>query len=335
VGRFVARRLVYMVITLLLVSVVAFAIIQLPPGDFLTSELARLQNQGQSVDMSQIASLKKRYGLDQSAYVQYWKWISGIVLHGDFGQSFELHRPVSQLIGDRLPLTVTLGIATLLFSWSIALPAGMYAAVRRYSVGDYAINIVSFLGMAIPGFLLALTFSYLSFRYFGQSVGGLFSPEYEDAQWNLGKVLDLLSHLWLPVLVIGIEGTAGTIRITRANLLDELAKSYVVTARSKGLSERRLILKYPVRVALNPFFSTVGWVLPGLVNGEVIVAQVLGLQTTGPLLLEALKSQDMYLAGGIILVVAALTVMGTLASDIILALVDPRIRIGMTSRGGE
>lgn len=333
-ARFIARRLAYMVITLLLVSVVAFAIIQLPPGDFLTSELARLQEQGQSVDMSQIASLKERYGLDQPAYVQYWKWISGIVLHGDFGQSFELNRPVSQLIGDRLPLTVTLGLATLLFSWAIALPAGMYAAVRRYSVGDYAINIVSFLGMAIPGFLLALTFSYLSFRYFGQSVGGLFSPQYVDAQWNMGKVLNLLSHLWLPVLVIGIEGTAGTIRITRANLLDELAKSYVVTARSKGLTERRLILKYPVRIALNPFFSTVGWVLPGLVNGEVIVAQVLGLQTTGPLLLEALKSQDMYLAGGIILVIAGLTIVGTLCSDILLAFVDPRIRIGMT-RGGE
>lgn len=333
-ARFIARRLAYMVITLLLVSVVAFAIIQLPPGDFLTSELARLQEQGQSVDMSQIASLKERYGLDQPAYVQYWKWISGIVLHGDFGQSFELNRPVSQLIGDRLPLTVTLGLATLLFSWAIALPAGMYAAVRRYSVGDYAINVVSFLGMAIPGFLLALTFSYLSFRYFGQSVGGLFSPQYVDAQWNMGKVLNLLSHLWLPVLVIGIEGTAGTIRITRANLLDELAKSYVVTARSKGLTERRLILKYPVRIALNPFFSTVGWVLPGLVNGEVIVAQVLGLQTTGPLLLEALKSQDMYLAGGIILVIAGLTIVGTLCSDILLAFVDPRIRIGMT-RGGE
>jgi peptide/nickel transport system permease protein len=335
VARFIARRLAYMVLTLLLVSIVAFAIIQLPPGDFLTSELARLQEQGQSVDMSQIAALKERYGLDQPAYVQYWKWISGIVLHGDFGQSFELNRPVSQLIGDRLPLTITLGLATLLFSWAISLPAGMYAAVRRYSIGDYAINIVSFLGMAIPGFLLALTFSYLSFRYFGQSVGGLFSPEYADAQWNIGKVLNLLSHLWLPVLVIGIEGTAGTIRITRANLLDELAKSYVVTARSKGLSERRLILKYPVRIALNPFFSTVGWVLPGLVNGEVIVAQVLGLQTTGPLLLEALKSQDMYLAGGIILVVAGLTIVGTLCSDILLALVDPRIRLNMTSRAGE
>lgn len=325
--RFLLRRVAYMIGTLFLISVVAFLIIQLPPGDFLSAYVANLQSQGSTVDPAELLALRQRYGLGEPVWVQYWKWITGIVLHGDFGQSFELSRPVSGLIWDRLPLTISLGLATLLFTWAVALPAGVYSAVRKYSAGDYAINAVSFLGMAIPGFLFALVFSYLGFHFFGMSVGGLFSPEYVDAQWNLGKVLDLLSHLWLPILVIGIEGTAGVIRITRANLLDELAKPYVVAARSKGLAERRVIIRYPLRVALNPFFSTIGWVLPALLNGEVIVATVLGLQTTGPLLLNALQSQDMYLAGGIILILAALTVIGTLLSDVLLAIVDPRVRL--------
>lgn len=325
---YIVRRVGYMIITLILISFVSFVIIQLPPGDFLTVYVAKLRQQGESVSASELAALSSRYGLGEPMYVQYWKWISGIVLHGDFGQSFALEKPVADAIWGRLPLTVVLGLATLFFVWAISLPAGVYAAVRKHSFGDYTISIVSFFGLSIPGFLLALVLSYIGVKYFGSSVGGLFSPEYEGSAWNLGKILDLLSHLWIPIVVIGMESTAGIIRIMRANLLDELGKPYVVTARSKGLAERRLIMRYPLRIALNPFISTAGWVLPALVNGEVIVAQVLGLHTTGPLLVEALKAQDMYLAGGIVLIIATLTVIGTLASDILLAKVDPRVRIG-------
>lgn len=327
-GWFIARRLGYMVLTLVLVSVVAFVIIQLPPGDFLTSQVAVLQERGETVDAAQLAALKARYGLGQPMYVQYWKWISGIVLHGDFGQSFALGRPASQVIAERLPLTIIIGFLTLVVGWLISLPIGVYAAVRHNSAADYLINGISFLCMSIPGFLIALVIAYMAFRYFGISIGGAFSSEFANASWNLGKILDLLSHIWLPVLLIALEGMGGTIRIVRANLLDELGKPYVGTARAKGLSEHRLIVKYPVRVALNPFFSTIGWVLPGLVNGELIIATVLGLSTTGPLLLSALKNQDMYLAGDIILLLCALTVIGTLISDIVLAVVDPRIRVG-------
>lgn len=325
--RFLIRRLLAMVLTLSAVSVVAFVIIQLPPGDYLSTVVARLSAQGGSVDPAQLDALTERYGLDEPVYVQYLKWISGIVLHGDFGQSFEWNQPVSGLLAERLPLSLVLGISTLLFTWAVALPVGVYSAVRKYSVGDYLATFVSFLGLAVPNFLLALLFAYLAFRFFGVSAGGLFSPEYAEAAWNLGKVLDLFSHLWLPIVVIGMAGTAGVIRVMRANLLDELHKPYVVTARSKGLKERTLILKYPVRIALNPFVSTIGWVLPALVNGEVIVSQVLSLETTGQLLLRSLQSQDMYLAGSIILLVSALTVVGTLLSDVLLAVVDPRIRL--------
>lgn len=329
--RFLIRRLLAMVLTLSAVSMVAFGIIQLPPGDYLSTVVARLTAQGGGFDESQLDALTERYGLDEPIYVQYLKWISNIVLHGDFGQSFEWNQPVSSLLADRLPLTLVLGISTLLFTWGLALPIGVYSAVRKYSIGDYLATFVSFLGLAVPNFLLALLFAYLGFRFFGVSAGGLFSPQYADAAWNLGKVLNLFSHLWLPIVVIGMAGTAGVIRVMRANLLDELHKPYVVTARSKGLKESRLIVKYPVRIALNPFVSTIGWVLPALVNGEVIVSQVLSLETTGQLLLRALESQDMYLAGSIILIVSALTVIGTLLSDVLLAVVDPRIRM----LGGE
>lgn len=325
--RLVARRAAYMVVTLFIVSVVAFLIIQLPPGDFLDAYIAKLRAQGASVDPGQIQQLQARYGLDDPFYVRYWKWISGIVADGDFGQSFEYNRPVGELIWDRLPLTVLLGIATLLVSWAIALPAGIYSAVRRYSPGDYVINGLTFVGMAVPGFLVALVAMYLSFLWFGQSAGGLFSPEYADASWNLGKVIDLLEHLWLPIAIIGLEGTAALIRVTRSNLADELQKPYVLAARSKGLPERRLLLRYPVRVSFIPFVSTLGWTLPALVSGEVVVAYVLGLPTTGPLLLGALQSQDMYLAGSIILILSFLTVAGTVISDLLLAVLDPRIRL--------
>lgn len=323
---YVLRRLLYMVPTLAAISFVSFVIIQLPPGDFLTSYTAQLASQGANVDRAQLAALEERYGLNDPFLVQYGKWISGILLHGDFGQSFEWGRPVSDLIWDRLGLSVLLSVSTLLFSWAIAFPIGVYSAVRQHSVGDYVFTFLGFLGLATPNFLLALVFMYLSFRWFGESVGGLFSPEFADASWNLGKLLDLLSHLWIPMIIIGTAGTASLIRIMRANLLDELRKAYVVTARAKGLSERRLLVKYPVRMALSPFISTVGWILPTLISGEIMVAIVLSLETTGPLMLRALLSQDMYLAGGFILLLSVLTVIGTLVSDLLLAWWDPRIR---------
>ena len=325
-ARYLVRRLLYMVPTLWAVSVVSFFIIQLPPGNFVVEQVSRLQAEGATTHAAEIAQLKAQYGLDQPFWVQYWRWISGIVLRGDFGQSFEWSRPVATMIHDRLAITVAIALGALLISWLIAFPIGIYSAARQYSLGDYVFTTIGFLGLAIPHFLLALVFMYIAFRYFGQSPGGIFSHAYEDADWNLGKLLDLVQHLWVPIIIIGTGGTAGLIRVLRANLLDELHKPYVVTARAKGLSETRLLLKYPVRTALSPFISTVGWVLPALVSGGVIVEVVLNLPTTGPLLLRALMAQDMYLAGAFILLLSMLTVVGTLVSDLLLAWLDPRIR---------
>jgi peptide/nickel transport system permease protein len=254
--------------------------------------------------------------------------MGNILSKGDFGQSFGWNRPVEEVLWSRMGMTITLSIATLMLTWIIALPIGIYSAVKQYSPGDYLATFVGFIGVAVPDFLISLVLMYIAFKYFNQSVGGLFSPEYENAEWSAGKLLDLLSHLWIPVIIIGLGGTASLIRVMRANLLDELRKPYVVAARARGLPERRVILKYPVRVALNPFISTVGWVLPGLVSGSIIVAVVLSLPTAGPLLLRALLSQDMYLAGAFILLLSILTMLGTLVSDLLLALVDPRIRYG-------
>ncbi|MBZ2196832.1 MULTISPECIES: ABC transporter permease [Occultella] len=326
--RFVVHRVLHVIPTLLVVTLIAFFIIQLPPGDFLSSQIARMEAAGDSVDPAAVEALRTRYGVDEPFWVQYWKWISNILLHGDFGLSFEYRRPVSDLIMERLPLTILLGVATLLFTWAIALPAGVYSAIRQHSGGDYVISALGFIALAVPNFLAALVLAYIGFKYFGQSVGGLFSPEYANAPWSLAKFGDLLEHLWIPVVIIGLAGTAGIIRTTRANMLDELHKPYVTTARAKGLPEGRIVRKYPLRIALNPFISTVGWNIPSIFDGEVIVATVLALGTTGPLLLSALQSQDMYLAGGIILIVAVLTVIGTLISDVLLAVVDPRVRFG-------
>ena len=323
---YIIRRILYMIPTLFAISVVAFFIIQLPPGDFLTSLVAGMAEQGETIDSAQLAALKQRYGLDQPFYVQYWKWISGIVFRGDFGQSFEWNRPVNTLIWDRLGLTFILSLSTLVFVWAVAIPVGIYSAVRKYSLGDYVATFLGFIGLATPNFLIALVLLYVSFKYFGQSVGGLFSPEYIDAPWSWGKLTDLLAHLWIPMVVLGTAGTAGLIRTMRANLLDELGRPYVVTARAKGLAENRLLVKYPVRLALNPFVSGLNDVLVQLVSGAAIVSIVLSLPTTGPLLLRALMSQDMYLAGSFILMLSVLTVVGTLLSDILLAWLDPRIR---------
>ena len=313
--------------TFFAVSIVAFAIIQLPPGDFLTTLVASMASQGEQVDPAALEALRTRYGLGEPIWVQYFKWMSNIFLRGDFGQSFEWNQPVISLIWSRLMLTLLLSLSTLLFVWSVALPIGIYSAVRQYSMGDYTFTFLGFIGLAIPNFLLALVLMYVGFKFFNQSVGGLFSPEYQEAAWTWAKFVDMMAHLWIPVVIIGLSGTASLIRVMRANLLDELHKPYVVTARAKGLPEWQVIMRYPVRVALNPFVSTIGWVLPALISGEAIISIVLSLPTTGPLLLRSLMSQDMYLAGSFILILSTLTIIGTLLSDILLALLDPRIRL--------
>ncbi|MCK0122217.1 MAG: ABC transporter permease [Yoonia sp.] len=322
---FLFRRIVYMIPTVFLVSVVTFAIIQLPPGDYLDTLAAELNDSG-GLDEGTMQSLRDQYGLGQPMYVQYLKWMKGILFHFNFGISFEKNVPVNDLIWDRLGWTFGISILTLLFIWITALPIGIYSAVRKYSVGDYTATFFGFVGLAVPNFLLALVMMYVSFKYFGQSVGGLVSPEYLDQPWSWDKFVDLIKHIWMPIVVVGTSGAAALIRIMRANLLDELYRPYVVTARAKGMSEFQLLMRYPVRVALNPFVSTIGWILPTLVSGEIIVAVVMNLPTTGPLLLRALLVQDMYLAGSLILIVSMLTVIGTLISDVLLAWIDPRIR---------
>jgi peptide/nickel transport system permease protein len=324
--RFLLKRIVSLIVTLFAVSLVAFAIIQLPPGDFLTSYMANLSADGQQINQDVVDRLRERYALDQPIYIQYARWMTNILTKGDFGQSFEWNRPVEEVLWSRMSMTLMISVATLMVTWVVALPIGVYSAVRQYSPGDYVATLIGFIGVAVPDFLISLVLMYVAFKYFNQSVGGLFSPAYENAAWSWNRLLDFLSHLWLPLAIIGLSGTASLIRVMRANLLDELRKPYVVAARSRGLPEWRVILKYPVRVALNPFISTVGWVLPSLVSGSIIVAVVLSLPTSGPLLLRALLSQDMYLAGAFILLLSVLTMIGTMISDVLLALVDPRIR---------
>lgn len=310
---------------MVLISFISFSIIQLPPGDYLTSYIAALGETGETVDEAQAAALRARYNLDQPFMVQYWRWLSGMV-QGDLGMSFEWNRPVTELIGERIFLTTVISIVTLLVTWALAIPIGIYSAVRQYSLPDYCFTFLGFIGLATPNFLLALVFMYIGYSVFGVSAGGLFSPEYQNAAWSFGKFLDLLGHLWIPVIVIGTSGTAGLIRVMRGNLLDELRKQYVMTARAKGVKYWRLLIRYPVRVALNPLVSTVGWVLPGIVSGATITSVVLGLPTTGPLLLRALMNQDMYLAGSMVMMLSLLTLIGTLISDILLLWLDPRIR---------
>jgi len=322
---YIIHRFLYMILILLLVSVVAFIIIQLPPGDYLTSYISRLEEWGQKVDESQIASLKERYGLDMPIYVQYLKWVRGM-LHGDFGRSFQWNKPVSELIGERLMLTVVISLLTFIFTYAVAIPIGIYSATHQYSLGDYSFTVIGFAGLATPNFLFALVLMFMLYKYLGLSAGGLFSSQYQLAPWSLSKILDLVKHLPIPIIVVGTAGTAGLIRVMRGCLLDELKKQYVITARAKGVSERSLLFKYPVRLAVNPIVSTIGWVLPGIVSGETITAIVLSLPTTGPLLFRALVAQDMYLAGSMIMLLVFLTVIGTFVSDILLVWLDPRIR---------
>ena len=325
--RFIVSRLLWMIPSLVALSFLSFVLIELPPGDYVTTYIATLAASNEVVDQNTAADLRARFGLDQPMIVQYFKWIVGIVTEGNFGLSFEWQQPVSELIWERMSLTLLLTVSTLLLTWGLALPIGVFSAVKKYSVGDYVATFFSFLGLAIPSFLLALVLMYVAAVKFGQDVGGLFSEPYVAAPWSFGKMLDLLSHLWVPVVILAVSGTASLIRVMRANMLDELNKPYVTTARAKGLSEFALLVKYPLRVALNPFISTIAWLLPNLVSGSVIVAIVLSLPTAGPMLLQSLMSQDMYLAGAFVLLICALTLLGSLVSDILLALVDPRIRL--------
>lgn len=324
---YILRRILIMIPTLFIISVISFIVIQLPPGDYLTTYSMTLRTQGDAVQEDAIADLRERYGLNQPVYIQYAKWIWGIISRGDWGQSMEMGKPVKDLIWERLALTVVLSLMSIFVSWFIAIPLGVYSATHQYSIPDYIVTTFSFIGVGTPGFLLALLIMWWAMNYLGINVGGLFSPTFQSAPWSWDKVVDMLKHIWIPVLILALNGTAGGLRTTRANLLDELNKPYVETARSKGLTEGKVIWKYPVRVALNPFFSTVGWELAHLISGSQLVSIVLSLETTGPLLLRSLVSQDMYLAGGFLLLLSALTVIGTLISDIVLAWVDPRIRL--------
>ena len=323
---YIIRRAILAVITIVAVSILSFAIIQLPPGDYVTSYIAAQQASGNPLSQEAAQNMRILYGLDEPITVQYFKWVSQMAV-GNFGMSLEWGRPVDEVIGDRLWLTVAISLATLLFTWAVALPIGIYSAVKQYSLGDYIFTFIGFLGLAIPSFMLALILMYLGFKYFDMSIGGLFSPDYANAPWSLAKVWDLAKHLPLPAIVLGLGGTAGIIRIMRANLLDELRKPYVVTARAKGMPYLRAVLRYPVRVALNPFASTIGYELPQIVSGSIIVSLVLSLPTVGPVLLKSLISQDMFLAGTIILLLGTLTVIGTFLSDILLMWIDPRIRL--------
>lgn len=323
---YLIRRLLVMIPTLLVISVLVFVIIQLPEGDYLSSHIAELEAQGETVSREEIAYLRRQYGLDRSPVEQYLVWLAGM-LQGDFGHSFEYNLPVSEVVGDRLLLSFVLSFATIVFTWVVAFPIGVYSATHQYSWADHGLTLIGFLGLATPNFLLALVLLYFANVVFGTSVGGLMDPVYLDQPMSLDKFLSVLEHLWIPVVVIGTSGTAGMIRRLRANLLDELQKQYVVTARAKGLPPVRALVKYPLRMALNPFIADIGNLLPQVVSGAAIVSVVLSLPTTGPMLLSALQSQDMYLAGSFLMFLSLLTVVGMFLSDLALAALDPRIRL--------
>jgi peptide/nickel transport system permease protein len=324
--KYIIHRFFMMIPTLLVISLICFVIIQLPPGDYLESYIAELESQGETVDETKIQFLRQEYGLDKSMSEQYLYWLFGMV-QGDFGYSFEYDLPVSDVVGDRLILTIVVSVVTIIFTWIIAFPIGIYSATHQYSWGDYGLTFLGFIGLATPNFLLALVMLYFANVYFGTSIGGLMDPEYIDAPWTWGKAMSVLEHLWIPVVVIGTSGTAGMIRRLRANLLDELQKPYVTTGRAKGLPPGKLLRKYPLRMALNFFIADIGAILPSVISGAEVVGVVLSLPTTGPMMLSALQSQDMYLAGSFLMFLSTLTVVGVLVSDIALSMLDPRIRL--------
>ncbi|TMJ38127.1 MAG: ABC transporter permease [Alphaproteobacteria bacterium] len=324
--RYIIWRILMMVPTLAIISALVFTIIELPPGDYFESYVAELQAQGESVNAEQIEQLRKEYGFDKPPIIRYFHWVGGM-LTGDFGYSFEYRLPVMAVVGDRLWLTIVVSFTTIIFTWLIAFPIGLYSATHQYSWGDYGLTFLGLLGIAIPNFMMALVFMYLANVWFGTSIGHLMDPQYMDQPMSWAKFQSILAHLWIPVIIIGTHGTAGMIRRLRANLLDELQKQYVVTARAKGLHPFRALVKYPLRMALNFFISDIGSILPAIISGAEITAIVLSLETTGPLLLRALKSQDMYLAGSFLMFLAFLPVIGVLISDLALAVLDPRIRL--------
>lgn len=324
--RYIARRILTMIPTLFLISILVFTIIELPPGDYFESYVAELKALGEEADLTEIEILRERYGFDQPQYVRYLRWVGGM-LHGDFGYSFEYRLPVSKVIGDSLLLTVVVSLATVLFTWIVAFPIGIYSATHQYSWGDYGLTFLGLLGLATPNFLLALVLLYLANVWFGTSIGGLMDPQYIGQPWSWGKLVSVLEHLWIPVIVVGTAGTAGLARRLRANLLDELQKQYVTTARAKGLPPGKALVKYPLRAAMNFFVSDIGHLLPTIISGAELTAIVLSLPTTGPILIRALQSQDMYLAGSFLMFLATLTTVGVLISDLALAVLDPRIRL--------
>jgi peptide/nickel transport system permease protein len=325
--KYLTRRFLYAIFTIWVISIVAFAVIQLPPGDYVSDMVRRLRAQSGDVPPEWEQRMREVYGFDDPLYVQYYKWIRNIILRGNFGYSFMYKRDAREMIIERLPMSAALSFGSFMLIWSIALPLGITAAVKKYSIFDYGASFVGFFGLAIPNFVLALIALYISYRVLGRASIGLFSSEYIDQPWTLGRFINLLQNLLVPALVVGLSGIAGLVQTMRANLLDELNKPYVITARSKGLSERRLLWKYPVRHALNPFISTIGWMLPALVSGEAIVSIVLNLPTAGPVLYNALMQQDQYVAAGFILMLSTLTIIGTFISDLLLAWLDPRIRL--------
>ena len=325
--RYILWRIITMIPTLLIISALVFIIIELPPGDYFESYVAELRSLGETADLAEIEVLKERYGFDKPMVVRYFHWLSGMMV-GDFGYSFEYRLPVNEVVGDRLWLTILVSVVTITFTWLIAFPIGIYSATHQYSWGDYGLTFVGMIGIAVPNFILALVMMYLANIWFGTSIGHLMDLKYLNLPMSWEKFKSILEHLWIPVLIIGTAGTAAMIRRLRANLLDELKKQYVVTARAKGLHPTRVLLKYPLRMSLNFFISDIGSILPAVISGAEITAIVLSLETTGPMLIKALQSQDMYLAGSFLMFLAFLTVIGVLVSDIALALLDPRIRFG-------
>ena len=326
--QYIVKRTLVLIPLLLALSIVVFIIIQLPPGDYLTTYINQLRSTGMEVTEDQIKALEARYGFDQPMYIQYLKWMKNL-LKGDMGYSFVYNRPVNALVGSRLPATIAISLVSTILIWLIAFPIGFYSATHKYSFGDYAFTGISFFGVSVPEFLLAILIMYLYFLVTRKYAGGLYSDVYAGKPWTWDKIVDMLKHVWIPLLVIAITGTAGLFKTFRANLLDEMGKPYVKTARAKGVSNMRLLIKYPVRIALIPFIATVGWMLPGLISGQTVLSMVLSLPTVGPLLITALQNQDMYLAGSIVFVMGLMAMIGTLVSDILLAVTDPRIRNSM------
>jgi peptide/nickel transport system permease protein len=325
---YIVMRFLRLIPQVFLISILAFVIIQLPPGDYLTEHLNRLRSSGATLDQAEIDRLTRMYGLDQPMHIQYLKWITRIVTHFDFGYSFQWNEPVNDIIGSRLGATFGIALGTTIFVWLMALPIGVFVAVKQYTAADYFFTFLGFIGLAVPGFLLALVLMYVAIAKFHIQVGGLFSPDYQTAAWGWLKFVDLLKHLWLPIVILGIGGTANLIRTMRATMLDELRKQYVTVARAKGLSEFQMLIRYPVRIAINPLIATIGWLLPWFFSGGMIVEIVLNLPTAGPVLWHALIGQDMYTAGAYVMITGGLTAIGSLVSDVMLAVIDPRIRFG-------